>query len=117
MTLLSSNPAVRALLVGPLNFRMVSLRRFIDQSLASVGSLPKPPPAKAPSLVTPEAMAAAAGPSTADLSGMDAVDAADSTAAGPAAAASAEEEEEQRPTPLQRFASTVHQVMQGTLGL
>lgn len=119
MTLLSSNPAVRELLVRPLAIRMVSLRRYIDQSMQSVGSLPKPPPAKATSKVTPEAMAAAAGPSAADLSGMDAADVDSIGALGGGAAAEAAErlEEEERPTRLQRFASTMQQVVGNSLAL
>lgn len=104
--LLASNQAVRELLVRPLAIRMASLRRYIHSSLPSVGPVPHPFGCTAGVAGAPADMAAAAGAKGTDLSGMG--DGADGAPVAPDA-------EDRPPNRLQRLASTVREMAQGTL--
>lgn len=103
---LTSNPAVRELLVRPLAIRMVSLRRYIHRSLPSVPESVQRFGSTTDTAGKPEATAAAAGHKEADLSGMGEGD--DETAVP--------KEGEVGPlTGMQRLASTVREMAQGML--
>ncbi|PRW59946.1 alpha beta-hydrolase [Chlorella sorokiniana] len=104
--LLTSNPAVRELLVRPLAIRMVSLRRYIHQSLPSVPEAAHPFGSSEAMAGEPEAMAAAAGRKEADLSGMG---------EGDDEAAVVQEGQDGPLTGMQRLASTVREMAQGML--
>lgn len=104
--LLTSNPAVRELLVRPLAIRMVSLRRYIHNSLPSVPEAAHPFGGSAATAGEPQAMAAAAGRKEADLSGMG---------EGDEAAAVPRDGDAGPLTGMQRLASTVREMAQGML--
>lgn len=106
LALLTSNPAVRELLVRPLAIRMVSLRRYIHSSLPSVPEATHPFGSAAATAGEPQAMAAAAGRKEADLSGMG---------EGDDEAAVPREAQDGPLTGMQRLASTVREMAQGML--
>ncbi len=106
LALLTSNPAVRELLVRPLAIRMVSLRRYIHSSLPSVPEAAHPFGSAAATAGEPQAMAAAAGRKEADLSGMG---------EGDDEAAVPREAQDGPLTGMQRLASTVREMAQGML--
>lgn len=103
---LTSNPAVRELLVRPLAIRMVSLRRYIHRSLPSVPESVHRFGSTTDTAGKPEATAAAAGRKEADLSGMG---------EGDDEAAVPKDGEVGPLTGMQRLASTVREMAQGML--